>query len=38
MLIADCFRMKTQELKKQTKAFALRVMNLVEALPKYPRP
>ena len=34
MLIADCFRMKTQELKNRTKAFALRVMNLVEALPK----
>ncbi|HEU5238825.1 MAG TPA: four helix bundle protein [Pyrinomonadaceae bacterium] len=26
--------MKTQELKNRTKAFALRVMNLVEALPK----
>ena len=34
MLIADCFRMKTQELKNRTKAFALRVMNLVDALPK----
>jgi four helix bundle protein len=34
MLISDCFRMKTQELKNRTKAFALRVMNLVEALPK----
>jgi hypothetical protein len=38
MLIADCFGMKTQELKNRTKAFALRVMNLVEALPKSPRP
>ena len=34
MLIADCFRMKSQELKNRTKAFALRVMNLVEELPK----
>ncbi len=34
MLVADCFRMKTQELKNRTKAFALRVMNLVDALPK----
>src|SRR5438034_10305550 len=34
MLIADCFRMKTQELKNRTKTFALRVMNLVDALPK----
>src|SRR6266404_1571520 len=34
MLIADCLRMKTQELKNRTKAFALRVMNLVDALPK----
>jgi four helix bundle protein len=34
MLNADCFKMNTQELKNRTKAFALRVMNLVEALPK----
>src|SRR6266513_5227843 len=34
MLIADCLRMKTQELKNRTKTFALRVMNLVDALPK----
>jgi four helix bundle protein len=34
MLIADCFYVNTQELKNRTKAFALRVMNLVDALPK----
>jgi four helix bundle protein len=34
VLIADCFYMNTQELKNRTKSFALRVINLVEALPK----
>jgi four helix bundle protein len=34
VLIADWFAMNTQELKNRTKTFALRVMNLVEALPK----
>jgi four helix bundle protein len=34
VLITDYFGMNTQELKDRTKAFALRVMNLVEALPK----
>src|SRR5947208_7450907 len=32
--ISDCFKMNPQELKERTKRFALRVMRLVDALPK----
>src|SRR5437667_6064189 len=32
--MSDCFKMNPQELKERTKRFALRVMRLVDALPK----
>jgi len=37
MLIADLREMNPQELKERTKQFALRVMRLVDALPKTPK-
>jgi four helix bundle protein len=37
MLIADYLNMNPQELKERTKQFALRVMRLVDALPRTPK-
>jgi four helix bundle protein len=37
LLIADFLEMNAEELKERTKQFALRVMRLVDALPKTPK-